>query len=234
MKRRGFTLIELLVVIAVIGILASIVGVSVGNSRMRARDVKRKTDLKQMSSAIEQYAVNNGAYPNYKTFNNTDNPSLWPDNLPGEPGYMGPSIISGCVNTNAGTAYTWGNAKGWQVLQTTLANFIQILPVDPLVRCNSYTYIGSNENIATNPNSFPAYSYISHYGGQHYNFVVRLENDKDGDTNAEGTASSWTSNDANTKGRFTKPGGLRYRHNLIYTGTDETKATLMGAGGSIQ
>lgn len=78
MKRRGFTLIELLVVIVILGILSSIVVVYVGNSRLRARDVKRKTDVKQMSSAIEQYAIANGKYPSavsYGGSEDNDSPS---------------------------------------------------------------------------------------------------------------------------------------------------------------
>jgi len=45
----GFTLIELLVVIAIIGILTSIVMVSLGSVRAKGRDVKRLSDLKEMS-----------------------------------------------------------------------------------------------------------------------------------------------------------------------------------------
>jgi prepilin-type N-terminal cleavage/methylation domain-containing protein len=52
-KQKGFTLIELLVVIAVIGMLASIVLVSLGPARARARDAKRLSDIRQMSLAIE-------------------------------------------------------------------------------------------------------------------------------------------------------------------------------------
>lgn len=50
---KGFTLIELLVVISVIGMLASIVLVSLGPARARARDAKRVSDIRQISLAME-------------------------------------------------------------------------------------------------------------------------------------------------------------------------------------
>ncbi|PJB98557.1 MAG: hypothetical protein CO078_01665, partial [Candidatus Nealsonbacteria bacterium CG_4_9_14_0_8_um_filter_36_17] len=51
--KKGFTLIELLVVIAVIGLLSSIVLVSMSPARKKAKDTRRMTDLKQISSAME-------------------------------------------------------------------------------------------------------------------------------------------------------------------------------------
>lgn len=60
---RGFTLIELLVVIAIIGLLATIVTVSVNSARIKARDTKRIADLKQLSSALALYYDTTGHYP---------------------------------------------------------------------------------------------------------------------------------------------------------------------------
>jgi len=61
--KKGFTLLELLVVIAIIGILAAVGLGSYMTSRKRAVDSRKRSDLKQIQNAFEQYFSVNGAYP---------------------------------------------------------------------------------------------------------------------------------------------------------------------------
>ncbi|HEY0979788.1 MAG TPA: type II secretion system protein [Candidatus Paceibacterota bacterium] len=60
--QTGFTLIELLVVIAVIGILASVILASLNSARKKAADAKIKSELKQISTALEFYYDSYGSY----------------------------------------------------------------------------------------------------------------------------------------------------------------------------
>lgn len=62
-NNAGFTLIELLVVVAIISLLAAIVLVGLQNSRQKARDAKRLSDMTQMNTALELYFASYKGYP---------------------------------------------------------------------------------------------------------------------------------------------------------------------------
>ncbi|MBZ1348291.1 MAG: prepilin-type N-terminal cleavage/methylation domain-containing protein [Candidatus Nealsonbacteria bacterium] len=57
-KNRGFTLIELLVVVVVIGILAGIVFVTIGDIPRDARNSRRRSDMRTIHLAMEMYRIN--------------------------------------------------------------------------------------------------------------------------------------------------------------------------------
>jgi len=62
-KVKGFTLIELLIVVAIISILVSIGAVSFSRIQRQGRDAERKTDLREIESALELYYADKGEYP---------------------------------------------------------------------------------------------------------------------------------------------------------------------------
>jgi prepilin-type N-terminal cleavage/methylation domain-containing protein len=65
-KRRssfGFTMIELLVAATILAVVSGIGLVSFTSANIRARDGKRKGDLENVRSSLEQYRTDIGSYP---------------------------------------------------------------------------------------------------------------------------------------------------------------------------
>jgi prepilin-type N-terminal cleavage/methylation domain-containing protein len=98
---RGFTLIELLTVIAIIGILASIILVSLTAARAKGRDAKRISDIKSIQLALEEYYNDNLKYP----------ASIYGSAL--APTYM-PTVPTDPSGNNCGSegANTWATSAG--------------------------------------------------------------------------------------------------------------------------
>jgi len=61
--KKGFTLIELLVVISIIGILVAVAMTSYTSTQIKARDSRRRSDMKAIQTVMEQYYATNGGYP---------------------------------------------------------------------------------------------------------------------------------------------------------------------------
>ena len=101
--KEGFTLIELLVVISLIGILSTLILANLNAARERGRDATRKSDLKNIQTALRLYYNDYGKYPD-----------------------SGSNKIIGC-GTNGTTACEWNGtfAAGSQT-------YMSKLPSDPL------------------------------------------------------------------------------------------------------
>ena len=68
----GFTLLELLVVISIIGILLAVGATAFSTAQKKARDSRRRSDMKALQNAFEQYYATNGTYSDCTTMGNSN------------------------------------------------------------------------------------------------------------------------------------------------------------------
>ena len=64
--KRGATLFELLIVVAILAVIAGITVSGLGRYQKNARDAKRKSDLKEVKTALELFRKDCGFYPTDK------------------------------------------------------------------------------------------------------------------------------------------------------------------------
>lgn len=105
--KKGFTLIELLVVVSIIGLLASIVVVSLGGARRGGRDAKAMAELRQIQTALElcYNEAPPGAYPNFAGSDDT-----WVDIVAWTPITCADQTFMDPVPTTAGVnPYQWND-----------------------------------------------------------------------------------------------------------------------------
>lgn len=101
-QHKGFTLIELLVVISIIGVLSTLLLANFNATRLRARDAQRKSDLRNIQTALRLYYNDFGSYP------------------------LGTGDINGCGTGT--TACTWGESFKIDEGNT----YMPLLPEDPV------------------------------------------------------------------------------------------------------
>jgi general secretion pathway protein G len=122
----GFTLIELLVVVSIIGILATLLVANYNATRQRARDAQRKSDLRNIQTALRTYYNDRGRYPSSGTGSSS-------------------GLILGCGSGSS--VCDWGSS--FSVTSPSNITYMNILPKDPSSdRRYYYTYDSSTGDYA--------------------------------------------------------------------------------------
>lgn len=127
-NKKAFTLIELLVVIAIIGLLSSMSIYAVNIARIKARDSKRKADIRQIVQALYLHADSRG----------------------GE--FFNDSSAGRCLGIAGGASCWLGSPLGSGALNTAIEPYLKNTPLDPLSsrRSKGDTYIYASPSSTIN------------------------------------------------------------------------------------
>ena len=131
---KGFTLIELLVVIAIIGILASVVLVSLNSARQKGKDARIISDVQQLRTGLES-GYNGSVYPDLNVTNISSGAA---NLLANGPQGANTAILQADANSQGGTITFLAGAAANNGNPTTYAIY------GNLVASNSYFCIDSS------------------------------------------------------------------------------------------
>lgn len=134
MKQKGFTLIELLVVISVIGLLASVIMVSLNSARAKARVARAAGDLRQLANVLSLYLADNGVYPCFDHDWNEGDETSW------------------AVNYARWPKHPWGREYHWEHLSAysgAVFNFSISVRDVPLAEAQALDKVIDDNNLST-------------------------------------------------------------------------------------
>jgi len=164
--KSGFTLVELLVVMAILGILTVITLGNFRTSQIKARDAQRKSDLRQISNALEAYYNDHAGYPGGNS--------------------SGKMLACGCEGTGGDDPCDWDEDPGQrEFCDANNTVYMTKVPGDPLSDpSHSYCY-------KSNGNYFQLYAKLENekdpeakldaswcLSGETYNFGISSSNVK--------------------------------------------------------
>lgn len=110
MIKKGFTLIELIVVMAILAIITLVGLGSYQSTQQKARDSRRKSDLKQIAGALEFYYNDYGQYP----------------------AHSGDGRITGCYYSGLLRACNWGDTDPTHNFKDVNGTMYMVyVPTDP-------------------------------------------------------------------------------------------------------
>jgi len=197
-QKSGFTLIELLIVIVILGLLTLVATANFVAAQKRSRDNLRKTQVANISTAVETYYARQRQFPGLLP-SSTGTPQTHlgcqEKDLAGYYFYYyRPNMSSGCDARNDGINYNKALYKPFPTWIPGLSEFINPMPVD-----NKAT-VSSNEGqtaaaVLAATGETDARTYVYYKLSDGYAVFTRLESSEPEDSTIDGSATAYTVKD---------------------------------------